>query len=163
MTPEQKIVIGIVIVAIVLGTASLLPIVMPPAEVCYIDGVCQHELQITQLTRIVPVMVALAVVAGAVVYYLMSGRVQSAEHSAKDNAELVLKLLNADEKKIVERLVKEKGKCYQSEISRIEGLGKLKSHRVLQRLADRGVVEIEKHGKTNIVRFSAELEKWLVG
>jgi len=163
MNQKQKIVIGILIIAVLFGAASLLPIVMPPAQVCFVDGVCQHELQIEQLTRIVPLMVALAVIAGAVIYYLMAERVKSAEHSAKDNAGLVLKLLNTDEKKIVERLVKEKGKCFQSEISRIEGLGKLKSHRVLQRLSDRGVIEIEKHGKTNIVRFKPELEKWLVG
>ena len=51
---------------------------------------------------------------------------------------------------------------FQSEISRIEGIGKLKSHRILQRLSDRGVIEIEKHGKTNIIRLAKNIRETLI-
>ncbi len=74
----------------------------------------------------------------------------------------LIQFLNKDEKKVVEKLIKEKGKCLQSEITRLEGLGKVKSHRILQKLLERGVIEIEEHGKTNIVRFSKTIQEVLI-
>ena len=39
---------------------------------------------------------------------------------------------------------------------------KLKSHRILQRLSDRGVIKIEKYGKTNIVKLTDNIKEVLI-
>jgi len=41
-------------------------------------------------------------------------------------------------------------------------MGKVKSHRVVQRLIGRGVIERDKLGKTNIVRFTKEIKEGLL-
>ncbi len=60
------------------------------------------------------------------------------------------------------KILESNGKIFQAEISRIEGIGKLKSHRILQRLLDRQVIEIERHGKTNIVKLAKNIQEALV-
>ncbi|MDD4251331.1 MAG: hypothetical protein PHX27_04035 [Candidatus ainarchaeum sp.] len=61
-------------------------------------------------------------------------------------------------KKIVTKLIENNGQILQSELSRIEDIGKLKSHRIIRRLEERNVIEIEKHGKTNIIKIKKEIK-----
>ena len=129
-----------------------------PSE-CIIDGECQHEQFISFLTILLPVMLAAGISVGAVVYYFMTGKTEKIESRLRFETNLLLKFLSKEERLVVERLVQEKGKALQAEISRIEGLGKVRSHRILRRLEDRGVIKLESFGKTNIVRFTNGISK----
>jgi len=41
-------------------------------------------------------------------------------------------------------------------------MSKLKSHRVVQKLVDKGVIESEKVGKTNVVKFTKGIKEGLL-
>jgi uncharacterized membrane protein len=69
----------------------------------------------------------------------------------------MLGMLPSDEKKVISRLVAEGGRATQAEISRIEGMGKVKAHRILERLERRGAISKESSGKTNIVRLNKHI------
>jgi len=69
----------------------------------------------------------------------------------------VLKTLNGDERKVLEVLQKHQGKYLQKYIRSETGLSRLQTHRILARLAERGIVVLEKTGNTNQVRLS----EWL--
>ena len=71
--------------------------------------------------------------------------------------EYVLKTLNTEERKIVEVLNAHNGKYLQKYIRKEAGLSRLKTHRIVARLAERGIVSLEKTGNTNQVF----LENWL--
>ncbi|MCW4045961.1 MAG: hypothetical protein NWE99_00145 [Candidatus Bathyarchaeota archaeon] len=71
--------------------------------------------------------------------------------------ESVLKTLNAEERKVVEVLKAHNGKYLQKYIRKEAGLSRLKTHRIVARLAERGIVSLEKTGNTNQVF----LENWL--
>jgi uncharacterized membrane protein len=101
-------------------------------------------------------------VVGAGGYYLMASRIESKNVSLKKNTEILLKFLNEDEKKLVNALIESKGKVLQAEITRLPGMTKLKSHRVVQKLLDKGVIEKEQVGKTNIIKFSKEIREGLI-
>ena len=68
-----------------------------------------------------------------------------------------LKLLNDTERKILEKL-KENGPMLQSEISRMDGMTKLKAHRTLKGLYQKGVIHTERHGKTNKISVTESAE-----
>lgn len=146
--------------AIVFGLPSLIALFNP--QVCTINGVCQHEERLQLLENSIPFFVGIGVIAGAGIYWFMSKRMEEKQKSLHGTAEIVMQFLGREEKAIVKRLVEENGKVLQSEISRIEGIGKLRSHRILQRMKDRGVIEIEKFGKTNIVRLSKNIREGLL-
>ncbi len=61
----------------------------------------------------------------------------------------ILKLLNPNERKVIEKIIENKGNALQSEISRMEGMTKLKAHRAVKELASKGIIKVEQYGKTN--------------
>ena len=71
--------------------------------------------------------------------------------------ESVLKTLNEDERKVLDVLKRHDGKYLQKYIRHEAKLSRLKTHRVLARFAERGIVRLTKTGNTNEVT----LAEWL--
>ena len=71
--------------------------------------------------------------------------------------ESVLKTLTGDERKVIKVLKSHDGKYLQKYIRNETGLSRLQTHRIVARLAERGVVSLEKTGNTNTV----SLANWL--
>jgi hypothetical protein len=71
----------------------------------------------------------------------------------------VLRILNDDEKTIIETLADEGGTMLQKDIRWKTGLSRVKTHRILFRLAKRGIVSAEKHYNTNKITLADWLTK----
>jgi uncharacterized membrane protein len=69
----------------------------------------------------------------------------------------VLKVLKDDEKKVVELLMNNGGTMLQRDIGRKTGFSRVKTHRILYRLAARGIVTAEKYYNT----YKITLAEWL--
>ena len=69
----------------------------------------------------------------------------------------VMRVLRDDERRIVELLVNSGGKMLQRDLGRQAGFSRVKTHRILYRLATRGVVTAEKHYNT----YEITLADWL--
>ena len=65
--------------------------------------------------------------------------------------ESVSKTLTDEERKVIEVLNNHNGKYLQKYIRNETGLSRLKTHRIIARLAERGIVTLEKTGNTNQV------------
>ena len=72
---------------------------------------------------------------------------------------IILKFLSAGERKVVETLIEKKGEILQSEISRMEGMTKLKTHRAVRDLERKGVIKRESHGKTHRIILSKDIKE----
>ena len=71
----------------------------------------------------------------------------------------VLRVLKEDERKVIETIVAEGGIMLQKDIRWKTGFSRVKTHRIIYRLAERGVVSAEKHYNTNKIT----LADWLLG
>ncbi len=89
------------------------------------------------------------ILVGAAMYFLMHERVEVATQEAAGNAELLLSFLSADERAVVELLLRSEGHTTQAQVSRLDDMTRLRAHRVVLRLADKKIIRIEKLGKTN--------------
>ncbi len=69
----------------------------------------------------------------------------------------VMRVLRDDERKIVELLVSSGGKMLQRDLGRQAGFSRVKTHRILYRLATRGIATAEKHYNT----YEITLADWL--
>jgi uncharacterized membrane protein len=72
---------------------------------------------------------------------------------------VLLKFLNYNENKIVKKLIENNGSMLQSEISRMPGIGKVKSHRILKDMRIKNIISMEKYGKTNRINLSEDIIK----
>ena len=83
--------------------------------------------------------------------------VKADESSSGDKLEVALRLLDENERRVVEALVAEGGSMLQKDISVDLGFSRVKTHRVVQSLVKRGLVTAEGHFNTNKVT----LMNWL--
>lgn len=114
------------------------------------------------------VLVGLVIVGvGGVVYFQFYPEIKVTDRNVtsfqtvegSSSLESVLKTLKDDESKVIEVLLNHNGKFLQKNIRREAGLSRLKTHRVLARLAERGIVKLEKSGNTNEVHVAEWLKK----
>ncbi|TRZ54591.1 hypothetical protein D4Q76_02150 [archaeon] len=81
------------------------------------------------------------------------------EKKETDSRDIVLKFLNPGERKVLEMLIERKDAVLQSEISRMDGMTKLKTHRAVRDLERKGIIKIESFGKTNRIVLSKDIRE----
>lgn len=67
---------------------------------------------------------------------------------------VLMRTSNPEEKKVLEVLAAHGGSYLQKFVVKEAGLSRLKTHRIVSRLAERGVVAVERKGNTNQVTFA---------
>ncbi|MGD0177816.1 MAG: hypothetical protein ABSC50_13435 [Candidatus Bathyarchaeia archaeon] len=95
-----------------------------------------------------------------VVYYLVLPEMKDYFESNPGNgaSAMVMRTLKPEERMIVSVLKVHGGTYLQKFIRRETGMSRLKTHRVVASLSERGIVHIEKRGNTNVV----SLAKWFL-
>jgi uncharacterized membrane protein len=69
--------------------------------------------------------------------------------TVSNNCDVLLRTLTPEEKKVVNVLVAHQGKYLQKYVVKETGLSRLKTHRIIARFAERGIVNVEEFGNTN--------------
>jgi uncharacterized membrane protein len=82
--------------------------------------------------------------------------------SFNSDRDLILRFLSYGERKVIEKLIEKRGVILQAEVSRIEGMNKLKAHRAVQELLKKGLVKKEKVGKTFKIYLNEDVKELLV-
>jgi len=80
--------------------------------------------------------------------------VSPAVSSVSSNCEVLLKTMTPDEQKVMNVLIAHKGKYLQKYVVKEAGLSRLKTHRVVARFAERGIVAVKEFGNTNEIILS---------
>jgi hypothetical protein len=70
------------------------------------------------------------------------------------NCDLILKTMTPEEQKVYNVLTAHKGKYLQKYVVKESGLSRLKTHRIVARFAQRGIVTISEFGNTNEITLS---------
>lgn len=93
-----------------------------------------------------------------VIYFLvlpeMKDYYASSEPGGKEATAMVMRTLKPDERKVVGVLKVHGGSYIQKFITQEAGLSRLKTHRVVAALAERGIVHVEKKGNSNDVTLA---------
>lgn len=87
-----------------------------------------------------------------------SNKPPKAKLASVNDKNVILKFLNFNERKVLKKLIEEKGAVLQSEISRMEGMNKLKTHRIVKNLKLKGIIKVESFGKTNRIILSDDIK-----
>lgn len=85
-------------------------------------------------------------------------KLENTSEQRESPIEVALRLLAADERKVVQALLDAQGTMLQKDISWNTGLSRVKTHRILEKLIQRGIVTSEKYYNTKKVT----LAEWLV-
>lgn len=110
---------------------------------------------------LLPFIAFMGILVGTVVYYIMSDKVIEQEKSVERNTKIILNFLTSQERKVIETLLENEGKVQQYELSHLPNLNKLKTHRILINLEQKGIIHKEKLGKINKIVLNKELYRVL--
>ena len=86
-----------------------------------------------------------------------NSRIDKIPYREIENKNVVLKFLNPSERKVMEALIENRGKMLQSEITRMKGMTKLKTHRAVTNLERKGIITRESYGKTYRIVLSEDV------
>ena len=125
--------------------------------ICIDEGTCQHEVYLESIISYLPAIIVLGFILGVAASYFYFERKIELPVPAVDRNKVLLSLLQPSERKVITKILESNGEALQSDISRIEGLGKVKAHRVIEKLVRRGVLEKEQKGKTNVLKLRKDL------
>ena len=98
---------------------------------------------------------------------LRDGKIQDNSHKVEkgrfsqkaDSWPVLLRTSKPDERKVLEVLAAHNGKYLQKYISKETGLSKLRTHRIIARFVERGIVTASRSGNTNEVSLADWLKK----
>jgi uncharacterized membrane protein len=74
--------------------------------------------------------------------------------SALGSCDLLLKTMTPEEQKVLNVLIAHKGKYLQKYVVKEAGLSRLKTHRIVARFTQRGIVTVKEFGNTNEIQLS---------
>ena len=83
-----------------------------------------------------------------------SGIENTVSNPAPNSCEVVLKTMTPQEQKVLTVLMAHQGKYLQKYVSKEAGLSRLKTHRIVVRFAERGIVTAKPLGNTNEITVS---------
>ena len=86
---------------------------------------------------------------GGASFYLLGREIEGKNVAIQNQSQLLLSFLTPLEKDCVLFLVKNHGECFQSDLSRLPGMTRLKAHRIVARLHERKIIHLSAHGKAN--------------
>ncbi len=105
----------------------------------------------------IPLFGFFGIVVGALVYFIVSGDVERKTVALHHNTTIIMKLLNPEERKVIQKIVENHGKVQQIEITYMQGYTKVKAHRIIDSLVQKGILTKETLGKMRLIRMNPEL------
>ncbi|VVB70796.1 Uncharacterised protein [uncultured archaeon] len=91
---------------------------------------------------------------GIITYYILSGKIKEQDETIKETGKLLLNLLNSNEKEVIEYLVNNNGIANQYELTHLNGMTRLKIHRVLEKLEEKQIITRTRLGKINKIKMA---------
>jgi DNA-binding transcriptional ArsR family regulator len=101
------------------------------------------------LFYLIPISAFFGLFVGLLIYYLLSDEITKKDKNINIKNKTILNLLSDHEKKIIEKILENDGKIRQYELTYIEGISKVKVHRLILKLEENGIIKKEKIGKVN--------------
>jgi len=109
---------------------------------------------------LIPTFSSLGIMIGSFVYYAMFPKLMESEKKLAEDAQVILDMLQLDERNIIKKIIENKGQITQSKLSSL--FGKVKTFRVLESLKRRGIIIKESYGKTNKIRLNEKFNEILI-
>jgi uncharacterized membrane protein len=92
---------------------------------------------------------------------LLYQQVKSTTKAGESVTKLLFQFLAEEEKNVLNHLIKKDGETTQAEITRMEGMNKVKAFRTIKKLEEKNILTIKPHGKVRIITLREDLKELL--
>ena len=156
MDLRKKLILGVLVVSVFIFLVTVLVFVYTlSSEGVEVPPIFQPFLQYH--IHFMVIMGVFGVGSGLMAYTLLNATLEKQKKMAKANIDIIKKFLSPEDREVVSLLISKDGMTTQSEIAKLPGMSRLKAHRIVKRLEERGIIHVEKYGKLNMLRIVEEL------
>ena len=99
---------------------------------------------------------------GSLIYYFLNKNILKDKLNVQKSIYSVLNFLEGDQKKILEFLINNSGKAYQSKISKELKIDKVRISRTINQLEKKQIIKKEKQGMTNIIFLEENIRQFFL-
>jgi len=103
------------------------------------------------------VSIFVALIFGFVWSQVLASELKKQRKESKEYLNAALQFMEPAERQVVEFLIKKNGLATQADVSRLQGMSRVKAHRVVQDLQSRNLIEIVPHGKVRELRLKQNI------
>src|SRR3989344_4252533 len=158
MDNRKKVMFGIVVVSLFIFLVTVL---------VFVYALSSEGLEVPPLfspfleyhLHFMVIMGLFGVLSGLIMYNILSSTLEKQRKLVKTNVDILMKFLGSDEKELIRKLIEKGGMTTQSEIAKLQGMSRLKAHRIVKKLEARGIIIVDNHGKINLIRIVDELKQ----
>lgn len=176
MADKKLLIIGLIAISFILLVGSVIFYIDKVRELRKIDPLELEDMakediiqsiyerqakESTPFYYFIPIFAFFGLVVGALIYYILYGDLEKKDKLIKYNTDVILHLLNPEERRVIKKIVENEGKVQQLEITYMEGYTKVKAHRIIESLAQKGIIQKEKLGKMRLIRMNKEFYELL--
>ncbi len=104
----------------------------------------------------IPIFSFFGIAIGALIYYLLNEELEKKQKVIEYDTKIILQLLDPNERKVINKIVENNGKLQQIEITYMEGYTKVKAHRIIENLVQKGILTKEKLGKMRLIKMNKD-------
>jgi uncharacterized membrane protein len=102
-----------------------------------------------------------ALIFGFVWSQVLLSELRKQRKESKEYLNVALQFMEPAERQVIEFLLKKNGLSTQADVSRLQGMTRVKAHRVVQDLESRKLIEIVPHGKVRELRLKQNITELL--
>ncbi|MFW6273078.1 MAG: helix-turn-helix transcriptional regulator [bacterium] len=133
--------------------------------ITYLNEKILCNLECRQKNEVILILILLSLFGlfvGSIIYYFVSEKHRKEIIKISKDASATLDFLEPDMKKIINVLIKRKGKATQSEITKDTKINKVKVSRDLLKLEEKKIIKKIPNGMTNTISLSEELQELFI-
>jgi len=93
------------------------------------------------------ILVVLAAIYGALLSVVLYINMKKSKAETEGMLEIVMQFVSQDEKMILHHLLRNHGQATQANISKLEGMHRVKAHRAIQKMLDKHLIDLTAEGK----------------
>jgi len=102
-----------------------------------------------------------ALIFGFVWSQVLASELKKQRKESKEYLNAALQFMEPIERQVVEFLLKKNGLSTQADVSRLQGMSRVKAHRVVHDLESRGLIDVVPHGKVRELRLKENITELL--
>ncbi|MFP4112620.1 MAG: helix-turn-helix transcriptional regulator [Candidatus Woesearchaeota archaeon] len=133
--------------------------------ITYLNEKILCNLECRQKNEVILILILLSLFGlfvGSIIYYFVSERHRKEIIKINKDTSATLNFLEPDMKKIINSLIKRKGKATQSEITKDTQINKVKISRDLLKLEGKKIIKKTPNGMTNTISLNEELQELFI-
>ena len=117
----------------------------------------RQETQTSRFLFIIPLIGLAGILSGTIVYSLFDEKINNQDKKEKKTKQIMMDLFSKPEQEVIRLAINNNGTVPQYNITHLDGMDKVKTHRLIISMENKGIIVKKRIGKVNHIELKSDL------